>query len=74
MHKQCEGCVYSERRTIGERDLWLKPNVTDPLKRYKKMHIPEGRGSKIFMNPNFAVTLYNHYANMEPNAVVRYVS
>ena len=67
---QCEGCVYSERRTIGERDLWLKPNVTDPLKRYTRMHIPEGRGSKIFMNPNYALTLYNHFANMEPNAIV----
>lgn len=34
------------------------------------MHIPEGRGSKIFMNPNYALTLYNHFANMEPNAIV----
>lgn len=47
--------------------------MTDPLKRYTKMHIPDGRGSKIFMNPNYALTLYNHFANMEPTAIVTYV-
>lgn len=71
---QCEDCKYSSQRNHphAERDMWLAPETDDPLKHYRKMNIPAGRGSKIFMNPNGAATLYNHWADMAEGTVTRW--